>query len=42
MNVAGDFVVVITNQNYEANDTQTSNASDTMFVIDVDWTGYSE
>ena len=42
MNVAGDFVVVITNQNYEANDTQTSDASDTMFVIDVDWTGYSE
>ena len=42
MNVAGDFVVVITNQNYEANDTLTSNASDTMFVIDVDWTGYSE
>ena len=42
MNVAGDFVVVITNQNYEVNDTQTSNASDTMFVIDVDWTGYSE
>lgn len=40
--VCGDFVVVITNQNYEANDTQTSNASDTMFVIDVDWTGYSE
>lgn len=42
MNVAGDFVVVITNQNYEANDTLTSDASDTMFVIDVDWTGYSE
>ena len=42
MNVAGDFVVVITNQNYEANDTQTSDASDTMFVIDVDWTGYTE
>lgn len=42
INVAGDFVVVITNQNYEANDTQTSDASDTMFVIDVDWTGYSE
>ena len=41
MNVAGDFVVVIRNQNYEANDTS-SLTPDTMFVIDVDWTGYSE
>ena len=43
MNVAGDFVVVIRNQNYEANDSSTGSlVADTMFVIDVDWTGYSE
>lgn len=43
MNVAGDFVVVIHNQNYEANDNSTgTTVNDTMFVIDVDWTGYSE
>lgn len=43
MNVAGDFVVVIHNQNYEANDNSTGTmVNDTMFVIDVDWTGYSE
>ena len=43
MNVAGDFVVVIRNQNYEANDSSTGTlVADTMFVIDVDWTGYSE
>ena len=43
MNVAGDFVVVIRNQNYEANDRSTGTlVADTMFVIDVDWTGYSE
>lgn len=43
MNVAGDFVVVIRNQNYEANDSSTGTlVVDTMFVIDVDWTGYSE
>ena len=44
MNVAGDFVVVIRNQNYEANDSNSSTGlvADPMFVIDVDWTGYSE
>ena len=43
MNVAGDFVVVIRNQNYEANDSSTGTlVADTMFVIDVDWTGYTE
>ena len=42
MNVAGDFVVVIRNQNYEANDDSTNIVHDPIFVIDVDWTGYSE
>ena len=44
MNVAGDFVVVIRNQNYEANDDSSTGSlvADQMFVIDVDWTGYSE
>lgn len=43
MNVAGDFVIVITNKNYVANDNSTGTVvNDTMFVIDVDWTGYSE
>ena len=44
MNVAGDFVIVIRNQNYEANDDSSTGSlvADQMFVIDVDWTGYSE
>lgn len=43
-NLAGDFQVVITNQNYKGNDNATTGTmvSDNIFIIEVSWTGYPE
>lgn len=43
MNVAGDFQIVISNQNYAGNDSSTGTiVNDQIDILAITWTGYTE